>query len=695
MVPIGIILALQFGALVVKDAGNFSKAATDRVLALGDIKFLAFSDSLNNYQLVGRLFLDTIVERSGVMEAFAARDRAKLTLATLPIYQKLKGQYGISQFQFHLPSNFSFLRLHKLEKFGDDLTAFRATVVEANKSRTTVVGLEVGVGDLGFRVVKPLADAKGDHIGTVEFGGGLDKAFIDKFTAALPENAKKGGTDTSVVSVDLQGKYRLWGSTFEKDPGENPAGTVKELESRPSFFKVEGGAASAYYPLADFSGKLIGYVKFRFTIADILAERNAFFARSFAIYSATLVLMMGFVYFAMFRSVNAPLSRTSRVLREIAAGEGDLSIKLPETRDEIGSYARYFNEFTDSLGGMVGSIRSTSLELQRTSQELGTSAASSAGSLRGIEAESKRARDRVALQEDATTSASAAVAQIARNIDSLDGVIQNQASAVTESSASIEEMVANIRALTASVKRLGATVGKLLESSAAGKGSLDAVMEGMRLVTRQSETLKDANSIIQNIASQTDLLAMNAAIEAAHAGAAGRGFSVVADEIRKLAENSRQQSAISMQELEAIKANIDAAGASSSLAYATFERVFSLVGEVDGLQSEINHAMAEQEAGSLQVLEAITAINEVTARIREGSGEMSAGNGLIVGEMERLRGLSGEIREIVATMTSQADAVASEVLRLQGLSEHNTRLAATVVEQTMKFRLSEEAPERP
>jgi len=596
-----------------------------------------------------------------------------------------EGGFGIEAIG-HLDNNFWYSEARRLGRSGAtepllsvgsrDFTTTIFAPIRSGNSFIGAVGIEITLSGLS-RIVNVNTSTK-EGLSALYSGSGAILAHMD---------ATRTGKSIHETEGDLAGEAL--------EPLARAVGNGTRLDFRSTSTYLGSDTLGATAPVRIGDGgihwALVSYVP----LATLIETQRRILLFMAAGGGGTLFALFLFVFFFT-RPIIRPLRLSATLLEDIAHGEGDLTRRLPvQGRDEMGSVAVHFNAFMDKLETIVASLRATARALGRTGEALGERTSSVARAVREIAGAARDINSKVEDQAANVTEATAEVESITQAIEGMDGLIEEQSTAITQSSASIEEMVANIASVGRSVERLGSNFESLLGASDTGRTSIGALTSSIRAIAERSESLLETNQVIAGIASQTNLLAMNAAIEAAHAGEAGAGFSVVADEIRKLAENSRQQSAISMQELEAIKANIDAAGASSSLAYATFERVFSLVGEVDGLQSEINHAMAEQEAGSLQVLEAITAINEVTARIREGSGEMSAGNGLIVGEMERLRGLSGEIREIVATMTSQADAVASEVLRLQGLSEHNTRLAATVVEQTMKFRLSEEAPERP
>jgi methyl-accepting chemotaxis protein len=129
---------------------------------------------------------------------------------------------------------------------------------------------------------------------------------------------------------------------------------------------------------------------------------------------------------------------------------------------------------------------------------------------------------------------------------------------------------------------------------------------------------------------------MNAAIEAAHAGEAGKGFSVVADEIRHLAETSREQSKTISTNLKMIQGGIEGIVIISAESEKAFSDLNSKISDTDALVSQVKSAMNEQSVGSQQMLQAIKAINDVTVTVRSSSEDMTAGNSVIVNSMEKL-----------------------------------------------------------
>jgi len=201
--------------------------------------------------------------------------------------------------------------------------------------------------------------------------------------------------------------------------------------------------------------------------------------------------------------------------------------------------------------------------------------------------------------------------------DRLNGQLETQSSAITESSAAIEQMIANTQSVSNTLSKNARNVQDLQEAAAVGQSGLNEVVKDFKEIAKESESLLEINSVMQNIASQTNLLSMNAAIEAAHAGESGRGFAVVADEIRKLAESSSRQSKTVGGVLKKMKGSIDKITKSTDNVMNRFEAIDDGVKTVAEQESGIMNAMAEQSAGSAQVMQAIAQVNDITGQVKE------------------------------------------------------------------------------
>jgi len=206
--------------------------------------------------------------------------------------------------------------------------------------------------------------------------------------------------------------------------------------------------------------------------------------------------------------------------------------------------------------------------------------------------------------------------------DRLNGQLESQSAAITESSAAIEQMVANTRSVNNTLSKNAQNMKDLQEASSVGHAGLNEVATDIKEIARESESLLEINSVMQNIASQTNLLSMNAAIEAAHAGESGRGFAVVADEIRKLAESSSRQSKTIGGVLKKIKGSIDKITKSTDNVINKFDAIDSSVKTVAEQEGGIVNAMTEQSAGSTQIMQAIAQVNDITSQVKEDARQM-------------------------------------------------------------------------
>ncbi len=322
----------------------------------------------------------------------------------------------------------------------------------------------------------------------------------------------------------------------------------------------------------------------------------------------------------IYRSVTAQLE-------QLSSTEKDLTRRISiGSVDELGTISGMVNSFCQGLAESVANIKIAQAKLTVLGEDLRASSADSTRAVSQISTSVAGAKVKAEAQGTSVSESSSAVEEIAKNIESLDALISSQAASVAQASASIEEMVGNIASVTASIEKMAGQFGSLLDAAKAGKEAQAATRGRIEQIAARSEALLEANKVIATISARTNLLAMNAAIEAAHAGEAGKGFSVVADEIRRLAETSATQSKAIRNELDRVKEAIHEVVISSKSSEESFADVAEKIGETDALVQEVHQAMLEQKDGSAQILEALRSMNDVTAEVRLGSREMSVGN---------------------------------------------------------------------
>ncbi len=350
-----------------------------------------------------------------------------------------------------------------------------------------------------------------------------------------------------------------------------------------------------------------------------------------------------------------PISIVDTTVNQIASGKADLTQRLEvTTKDEIGSLVQGFNSFMEKLQNIIKQIQSSNSELTSVEESLGVSVQDASSSITEILSNIESVAVQVGNQSNAVSQTSAAVTQIAENINSLETMIQNQANGVSNASTAVEEMIGNISAVNSSVEKMASSFEQLETSSTNGIEQQKLVDQQISEVAEQSKTLQDANLAIASIASQTNLLAMNAAIEAAHAGEAGKGFAVVADEIRKLSETSSSQSKRIGAELRLIVDTIKRVVDASAKSKESFNYVSTLITDTDELVRQIRAAMEEQQAGSKQILESLKLMNDSTSEVKTAGQEMKSGNQMILNEINNLQNTTLVIKESMSEMSAGA-----------------------------------------
>jgi methyl-accepting chemotaxis protein len=403
--------------------------------------------------------------------------------------------------------------------------------------------------------------------------------------------------------------------------------------------------------------------------------------------SIILAVVVGVsVVFAHFLA--RPIKATADVLEDIAEGGGDLTRELPvRSEDELGKLARNFNKFVDTLGQMILTIRVSSKDLMTNGDELGTLIQATTESLNGILTEIEEVRSVVHEQSSSVTETSSTIEQISRNIEALNRLIEDQAAGVNQSSSSVEEMVANIRSVSSNLESSGRQFEKLIQASETGREKITEVNNLIRQIAEKSDSLEETNTLIQEISNQTNLLAMNAAIEAAHAGEFGKGFAVVSDEIRRLAEGAGEQSKSISSVLNSIKEEIDTVVVSSSEAEQSFDVIMEMINTVHDLEEEIRRAMEEQSAGSNEVLKALTQINNITTEVQGGSGEMTAGSKVILEEMNRLITVTETVQHGMDRMNEAAASIHATIRKITETGNKNQVSIDTVIQRVTRFKV--------
>ncbi len=278
-------------------------------------------------------------------------------------------------------------------------------------------------------------------------------------------------------------------------------------------------------------------------------------------------------------------------------------------------------------------------------------------------------------QSTDTQEAVGAVEQMSRSIESLNSRIQDQSSMVEEASAAIEEMVANINSLQKLLESNAERFRQLDDQSHHSSSMMTEVVTVVRQIAEDSEALNEANSIITGLAAQTNLLAMNAAIEAAHAGEYGKGFAVVASEIRKLAENSSVQSKTISGRLASVGKKIQQCVETSDRSQTTIRELVDVIREVSDREREISDAMKEQSSGSEEVTAALQRMVAITNEVSGAADEMNLGRGRAVQAIQGIDSANRSLRDRTQEISEQARSLNDAMVAADQASKEIGRIA--------------------
>ena len=400
-----------------------------------------------------------------------------------------------------------------------------------------------------------------------------------------------------------------------------------------------------------------------------------------------LVIALVIVFFVAHAMVK-PIKVAVSALKNIAQGEGDLTVRLPVSgNDEITDMSEYFNETIAKIGASIQQVGVNSDTMEEIGNELASNMTETASAVHQISANIDGVKQQAMTQAASVTETAATIEEIVRTIKQLNSSIETQAASVAQSSSSVEEMVANIASIGQTLGKTDDVIRSLTTATGDGKATLVTSNTVTQKIAEESGSLMEASSVIQHIASQTNLLAMNAAIEAAHAGEAGKGFAVVADEIRKLAEESSTQGKTITATLKTLSGEIETLSASSKTVEEKFNAIFSLAEQVKEMSARLTEAMREQENGSKEVLTAIKSINTVTVEVQAGSEEMLKGGEGVAEEMQKLDGLTRVITESMNEMASGAVQINNAVQEVNEITQKNKRSIENLAAEVSKFKV--------
>ena len=403
--------------------------------------------------------------------------------------------------------------------------------------------------------------------------------------------------------------------------------------------------------------------------------------------TAVLPLFIYGLFFSIFNvltiiySFGRRITLVQQIVRKLANGDYRQNTVVAWTRDELSLLLQDFNTFLTFNKTFLNDLNKSVTVSTDTAEALSSNMKMTSSAVKAITESVSSVQSYIQNQSDGILKMQATLQRIAQNIENLDTNIETQAYSIGGSVSTIEQMVMNIQSVTDTVKDTFDSIGNLNNAADAGNTAVFTTHTIVKNINEQSEGLLEASSVIQHIASQTNLLAMNAAIEAAHAGDVGKGFAVVADEIRKLAEESSTQGKNITAVLKTLKMKIEELASTADTTSVQFAEIMRLLSTVNRGSNAIMESMTKQNDGNTQVLESIKKISAITAQVKEGSLEILTDNTEVSREMSKLVESSRHIDSTIHSVSDDTERIRSVINEVSDSSTRNRQAA----QQVMKY----------
>ena len=614
--------------------------------------------------------IDGYTDNAVLLNALYYEDREAAARFVLPVFESLNAHNGVTVFEIGDADGAVFYRGHNPGKFGDDKSGNDsiAKALEGNK----LGGFEFGSSGLAIRAFAPLR-LDGEIIGTLQVGINLDSDILEELG--------------SVFLGDIALYSHAQPVQDSMEPEDDIYSRIQDGEERVDVQR--GLTLYSFLPLKGPGGeKIQGMIRIGQDQSSLIQLINT--SRMLTIIvlavSTVMIIIVALIFGAL---LTKPLTKTEASLAEVVQESStNLAISFSEIRnDEIGRMTRILNSTFTNIRNLVISIQQHSGELSGIGDKLAMNMNETSSAITQITAAIESVKEQTQYQASSVNETSEAMKQITSNIEALNNIIEKQFISIEESSSATEEMIENLNSIAGTLIRNTEIFNNLQSSSEAGKNGLAAVADDIRQIESESDGLLEISQVIEGIASQTNLLAMNAAIEAAHAGDSGKGFAVVADEVRKLAESAGEQVKTVSAILSRIKDSVGRISFSTNSLMQNFSVMDNEIKSVTQQEEMLRAAMEEQMSGNKLVLKAVEAMVGESREVHDKSNEMKIGAQEVLSGMANLSRVTEGISSGMNEMAVGAGQITDAVESVAELSMQNKISIEELTIQTAKFRV--------
>ena len=467
-----------------------------------------------------------------------------------------------------------------------------------------------------------------------------------------------------------------------RDTGLAAFSVIEKLENNSALVDLDGGKCRAYnFSLPSYNWKLCVIVKQNEILSLFYSMLKNMIFISLILFAVCFVIV-----YLLSRSLKAYFKRVSGVFEKIASG--DLTGRLEVKRnDEIGSVIVNLNKALENNRSMVSALKSEAERMEAVSSTLSSNMEETSATVRQINGTVTSVKEKAISQAAGVTETSATVEQITGRLTRLFSDIETQSMHIESSVDAVTRIVNDTSEITKTLEESNELIKNVYAQTKVGKDGAKAANEVVAQISEKSTALFEASQIIQNIAGQTNLLAMNAAIEAAHAGESGKGFAVVASEIRKLAEESNAQGkqiGLVIKETSEIIYRLTEMGLKAEQ---SFVGVYDSVSQISEKEDSIVQAMRGQDTNGKNIIDSMKKIHDITSEVKAGASEMLAGGKQIAIEMQKLSEITRDTTGSMNEIASGAGQITYAVEEVNEITRKNKMSIENLVNEVGKFRV--------